>query len=95
MQLRPKKNQGWFYIMPYLRKWCIYSHMIGFKMFQIIKHNHQARNLHLMNKEGGSLLGEVRLESVWCTPKLLDRLKCEFEVKTLEKQGVEGTFLGS
>jgi hypothetical protein len=27
-------------------------------------------------------------EEVWCTPKLLDRLKCEFEMKTTKKQGI-------
>jgi hypothetical protein len=31
----------------------------------------------------------------WHTPKLLDRLKCEFEVKTLEEQGVGDMLSGS
>jgi len=31
----------------------------------------------------------------WCVPKLLDRFKCEFEVKTVEEQKVGCTFLGS
>jgi hypothetical protein len=31
----------------------------------------------------------------WHTPKLPDRLKCEYEVKTMEEQGVRDMFLGS
>ncbi len=30
------------------------------------------------------------MENVWHAPKLLDRFKGEFEVKTAEEQGVEG-----
>jgi hypothetical protein len=31
----------------------------------------------------------VIVQIIWHTPKLLDRLKCESEVKTTEEQGVE------
>ncbi len=31
----------------------------------------------------------------WRAPKLLDRLKCEYEVKTMEKQGVGDMLPGS
>ncbi len=31
----------------------------------------------------------------WCAPKLLDRLKCEFEAKTMEEQGVGDMLPGS
>jgi hypothetical protein len=33
------------------------------------------------------------LDRVWHVPKLLDRLKCEFEVKTMKEQEVEARSL--
>jgi len=30
----------------------------------------------------------------WRIPKLLDKIKCEFEMKTTKDQGVEDTFFG-
>jgi hypothetical protein len=35
------------------------------------------------------------MEIEWRVPKFLDRLKCEFEVKTTEEQGIEDMLLGS
>jgi hypothetical protein len=32
-------------------------------------------------------------DSKWRAPKLLDKLKCEFEVKIVEEQGVEARLL--
>jgi hypothetical protein len=32
---------------------------------------------------------------MWRTPKFLDKLKCEYEVKTMEEQGIRDTLPGS
>jgi hypothetical protein len=36
----------------------------------------------------------IRSEDFWRALKLFDKLKCEFEVKTMEEQGIKDTLFG-
>jgi hypothetical protein len=55
---------------------------------------------YISHNEGKSFLNIVKcnpfpMDTMWRTPKLLNRLKYEFEVKTTEGHRVGDTFLGS